>query len=96
MVLGDCISTNPRICNRQAFIAADQSAYFKPLFWSCQARGCAITPLNLFLCTRARRMGLFALDLDYVPDFDKAAQPLPAFLGHHPKRPSHSEKKKGS
>ena len=38
-------------------------------------------------------MGLFALDLDYVPDFDKAAQPLLAFLGHHPKRPSHSEKK---
>jgi hypothetical protein len=41
-------------------------------------------------------MGLFALDLDYVPDFDKAAQPLLAFLGHHPKRPSHSEKKNGS
>jgi len=37
-------------------------------------------------------MGLFALDLDYVPDFDKAAQPLLAFLGHHPAQPLRKKK----
>ena len=38
-------------------------------------------------------MGLFALDLYYVPDFDKAAQRR-LFSATHPKRPSHPEKKK--
>jgi hypothetical protein len=38
-------------------------------------------------------MGLFALDLDYVPDFDKA-QPLPAFLGHTPEAAQPLRKKK--